>query len=126
MDVRDVVAAMIQLMQSDISAERFIISAENRSYREVFDLMAKAFGKKPPYKKVTPLLAKIVWRWEAIKSMITGNDPLVTKETAATALTKASFDNSKLKKFLPGYTYRSIEDSIIDTCAAFQQKLNSR
>lgn len=125
-DVRDVVAAMIQLMQSDITAERFIISAENRSYREVFDLMAKAFGKKPPYKKVTPLLAKIVWRWEAIKSMITGNDPLVTKETAATALTKASFDNSKLKKFLPGYTYRSIEDSIIDTCAAFQQKLNSR
>mgnify|MGYP000962685147 CR=1 FL=1 len=125
-DVRDVVKAMIELMNSSISAERFILSAENRTYAEVFNLMAKAFGKKPPHKKVTPLLAKIVWRLEAIKSSFTGKDPLLTKETAATAMTKATFDNSKLKKFLPEFNYRKIEDSIADTCAALQQNINSR
>ena len=125
-DVRDVVKAMIELMNSDVSAERFIISAENRTYAEVFKLIAKAFGKKPPHKKVTPLLAKIVWRLEAIKSFFTGKDPLLTKETAATAMTKAYFDNSKLKKFLPDFTYRNIEDSIADTCKALQQNINSR
>lgn len=125
-DVRDVAAAMIQLMESSITAERFIISAENRSYREVFNLIAKAFGKKPPVKKVTPLLAKMVWRWEAIKSVFTGKDPLVTKETAATALATSNFDNSKLKKFLPRFSYRSMEESIEHTCTAFKQKLNSR
>jgi len=125
-DVRDVVKAMIALMNSDVTAERFILSAENRTYAEVFNLMAKAFGKKPPHKKVTPLLAKIVWRLEAIKSRFTGKDPLLTKETSATAMTKATFDNSKLKRFLPGFTYRKIEDSIADTCAVLQQNINSR
>lgn len=125
-DVRDVAKAMIQLMESNISAERFVISAEDRNFQDVFNLIAKAFGKKPPHKKVTPALAKIVWRLEAIKSRFTGKEPLVTKETAATALAKVHFDNSKLKKYLPGFTYRTIEETITHTCALLQQKLNSR
>ncbi len=124
-DVRDVVKAMIELMNSNITAERFIISAENRSYADVFNLIAKAFGKKPPRKKVTPVLAKIVWRLEAVKSLFTGKDPLLTRETAATAMTKAHFDNSKLKKFLPGFEYRKMEETITDTCTALQQKINN-
>jgi dihydroflavonol-4-reductase len=123
-DVRDVSTAMTQLMDSDITAQRFILSAENKSYREVFNLIAKAFGKKPPYKKVTPFIAKIVWRLEAIKSFFTKQDPLVTRETAITALAKVRFDNDKLKKFMPGFTYRKIETTIADTCAAMLQKLS--
>lgn len=125
-DVRDVVKAMVSLMNSPISAERFIISAENRSYRDVFNLMAKAFGKKPPHKKVTKALANIIWRLEAVKSYFTGKDPLVTKETASTALAKVNFDNQKLLKYLPDFVYRKIEDSITDTCEVIQQKLNSK
>ncbi len=123
-DVRDVAKAMIQLMESDISGERFIVSAEDRSFADVFNLMAKAFGKKPPHKKVTRTLAKIVWRLEAIKSRFTGKEPLVTKETAATALAKVHFDNSKLKKWLPDFRYHSIEETITDTCAVLQQMVN--
>jgi nucleoside-diphosphate-sugar epimerase len=124
-DVRDVVKAMITLMESNVNAERFILSADNRSYQEIFNLIAGAFGKKAPHKKVTPIISKIVWRLEAIKSLFTGDDPLVTKETAATALTKAYFDNSKLGKFLPGFAYNSIETTITDTCMLLQQKLNN-
>ncbi len=124
-DVRDVVNAMVLLMSSSISAERFIISAENRTYKDVFDIIARAFGKKPPHKKVTPFLAKIVWRLEAIKSLFTGKDPLITKETAKTALAIVHFDNSKLTKFLPEFKYRPIEETVADTCHIFQQKLNS-
>ena len=124
-DVRDVVSAMIRLMNSNISGERFILSAQTRSFADMFTLIAKAFGKKPPHKKVTPVLAKIVCRLEAIKSYFTGKEPLVTRETALTALAKVDFDNSKLKKFLPDFTYRKIEDSITDTCLILQQKLNS-
>ncbi|MBK8495485.1 MAG: NAD-dependent epimerase/dehydratase family protein [Chitinophagaceae bacterium] len=124
-DVRDVVKAMMQLMNSPVTAERFIISAENRSYDDVFNLIAKAFGKKPPHKKVTRGIAKMVWRLEAIKSYFTGKDPLVTRETAATAMAKVHFDNRKLTRFLPGFTYRKIEESIADTCHVLQQKLNS-
>ena len=125
-DVRDVAKAMILLMESNISAERFIISAEDRSFGDVFRLIAKAFGKKPPHKKITSTLAGIVWRLEAIKSRFTGKEPLVTKETAASALAKVHFDNSKLKKYLPDFRYRTIDETIVDTCALIQQKLNTR
>lgn len=123
-DVRDVAAAMIALMESGISAERFILSAENRTYRELFNMMAAAFGKKEPHKKVTPFIAGVVYRWEALKSRFTGKEPLITKETAHTARAKVYFDNSKIKKFLPGFSYHAVEDTIRDTCAALQQKLN--
>ncbi|HMO61988.1 MAG TPA: NAD-dependent epimerase/dehydratase family protein [Ferruginibacter sp.] len=115
-DVRDVAKAMIELMDSDISGERFILSAHNRTYKEVFELIAKAFGKKAPHKKVTPLLAALVWRLEKIKSLFNGKAPLVTKETAETALVQVKYDNSKLKKFLPGFEYRLIEDTVQYTC----------
>ena len=122
-DVKDVVKAMIALMNSDITAQRFVISAENKSYRDVFNLMAHAFGKKPPYKKVTPFIAKMVWRMEAVKSFFSKDDPLLTRETAKTAMAKVGFDNSKLKKFLPDFNYRSIEETIAATCAALQKKM---
>ncbi len=123
-DVRDVSKAMIRLMQGDIQAERFIISAENESYQNVFNCMAKAFGKKSPHKKVTPWLASLVWKMEALKSFFTGKKPLVTKETAATGMATVQFDNSKLLKFLPGFAYIPLEQSIRETCMALQQNLN--
>jgi dihydroflavonol-4-reductase len=123
-DVRDVAKAMLQLMESGITAQRFIISAENKSYQQVFNLMAGAFNKKPPYKPVTHFLAKMVWRLEVIKSFFTKQDPLITKETAKTAMAQVQFDNSKLMKYLPGFTYRKLEDTITATCAALQQKFN--
>jgi len=124
-DAKDVAAAMIMLMGSEISSERFIISAENKTYHEVFDKIADAFNKKRPSKKVTPLLASIVWRWEAVKSKFTGAVPLISKETAATALAKVEFNNSKFKKKFPSFKYQSLEQTIKTTCLALQQKLNN-
>jgi dihydroflavonol-4-reductase len=125
-DARDVAAAMIALMESDISSERFILSAENVTYQSVFNMMAKAFNKKPPHKKVTPFIAKIVWRMEALKSFFTGAQPLITKETASTALAKVNFDNSKLLKFLADFKYHTLEETINHTCKALQQKINKQ
>ncbi len=120
-DVEDVARAMIGLMESDISGERFILSAEDRSYGDVFRLIAKGFDKKPPHKKVTPFIAALVWRREALKSWFTGKDPLVTRETAKTAMATAHFDNSKLLKYLPGFSYTDLEESIIRICHEFEQ-----
>ncbi len=121
-DVKDVVNAMMQLMESNITGQRFIISAENRSYKEVFDMIAAAFGKKAPHKKVTPFIAAIVWRLEAVKSWFTKKDPLVTRETAKTALAKVRFDNSKLMKFLPQFNYSSVQDTVIKVCKVLVNK----
>jgi nucleoside-diphosphate-sugar epimerase len=122
-DAGDVAKAMIALMQSNVSNERFIISAENRSYRQVFNWIADGFGKKRPHKKVTPLIAKIVWRLEAIKSKFSGKNPLITKETATTALAEVTYNNEKLRKFLPNFQYTHIESAIHTTCKQMLQDL---
>ncbi|HMJ47732.1 MAG TPA: NAD-dependent epimerase/dehydratase family protein [Ferruginibacter sp.] len=124
-DVRDVVKAMILLMDSDVTGERFIISAENRDYRDVFNMIAKDFNKKSPHKKVSSFMASLVWRLQAARYILTGSPPLVTRETARTAMTKASFDNSKLKNFFPGFQYYPLQQTITDTCRLLQQKLNN-
>jgi len=124
-DVRDVAGAMIGLMQSNISSERFIISAENRSYREIFNLIADGFGKKKPAKKVTPFIAAMVWRLEGLKKIFTGKSPLLTKETAAAAQASITFNNKKLLQFLPGFKYRSIEETIEYTCGLMAKKLGA-
>ena len=111
-DVMDVIDAMQLLMQSNVHGQRFIISGANLPYQEVFTSIANAFKKRAPYKKVTPLLAAIVWRLEAIKGMFTGKTPLLTKETAATAQAVVHFDNAKFLKAFPEFKYRPIAETI--------------
>src|SRR5438045_428272 len=112
---------MILLMNSEINKDRFILNAENLSYKEIFTGIANCFNKRPPHKKVTPFIASLVWRWEAIKSMFTGKDALVTKETARTALAKVYFDNSKFLKAIPGFQFTPINETIKNTCATLKE-----
>jgi len=123
-DVKDTAQLMIMLMESDTVNERFIISAENLSYQSLFEKMAAAFNKKPPQKKITPFLASIAWRAEALKYRITGKRPLVTKETAATALKKSRYNNQKILQKFPGFTFRPIDETVRRVAVSLQQKLN--
>lgn len=120
-DVLDVVEAMQLLMESAITGQRFVLSAENLPYQTIFNQIAKAFNKRPPYKKVTPFLAGIVWRLEAIKGFITGKAPLLTKETAATAQAIVRFNNEKFLKAFPDFQYRPIENTIVRVANELKQ-----
>ncbi len=121
-DVIDVVAAMVQLMDSEITAERYILSGNNISYKDLFTQIATIFKKQPPHKKVTPLLAEIVWRIEAMKAIFRDRKPLLTKETAHTAQAKIYYDNSKLLNALPLFTYTPIQKSIDRICKELKKK----
>lgn len=97
-DVRDVVKLMEMLMNSELSGERFIINAENISYKELLFMIADNFGKKRPSVKASPVLSEIAWRFFKIQSLLTGNKPLITKETARVSLEKFFYDNTKIKE----------------------------
>jgi nucleoside-diphosphate-sugar epimerase len=120
-DVMDVIDAMQLLMHSDIQGQRYIISGANVPYQEIFNRIAKAFNKRPPHKKVTPFLAAIVWRLEAVKGFFTGKTPLLTKETAATAQAVVHFDNTKFLKAFPTFSYRKLEETISRACAELKE-----
>lgn len=123
-DVRDVVKAMILLMEHEVHSERFIINAGNHSYREVFNSIAASFGKKPPHRKVTPFLASIVWRLEWIKSRLARQEPMLTRETARTAQSRVEFDNGKFLRLFPGFKYIPVQQSIADTCRDLLKRLS--
>ncbi|HVI48004.1 MAG TPA: NAD-dependent epimerase/dehydratase family protein [Chitinophaga sp.] len=121
-DVKDVAEAMVQLMDSDISGERFILSAENWDYQRLFTTMAHALGKKPPHIAVKPWMAEIVWRLEKVKGMFTGGKPLVTKETARTAQLKVYYNSNKILDALPGFSFRPLEQTIKEISTVFLDK----
>ncbi|RTL58386.1 MAG: NAD-dependent epimerase/dehydratase family protein [Sphingobacteriales bacterium] len=124
-DVRDVATAMIRLMESEISGEKFILSAENRSYKEMLSMAAEGFGKKPPQREAKKWMGELIWRLDKLKSMFTGSNPLLTKETNRTARAKVYFDNSKILKALPAFQFRKMEDTIRETCAIYQERIKS-
>jgi dihydroflavonol-4-reductase len=121
-NAKDVARAMILLMNSEITNERFILNGANIGYKELFTYMAERFAKKPPYKKVSPFIAGLVWRKEAIKAAFTGKSPLLTRETAATAQANVSYNTEKIRSFLPAFQFTPIEKTIEDTCATLKEK----
>ena len=110
-DVLDVAKCVVKLLEKEIINERFILNAENKKYRDIFDSIAENLNKPKPHIKVSPLIKEIAWRIEWLKSFITKKIPLITKETANTAMKNKSFSNEKIIKALD-YKFIPIEESI--------------
>jgi nucleoside-diphosphate-sugar epimerase len=110
-DVLDVAECLIKLLKSDIVNERFILNSEQMKYRDIFDEIAENLNKPKPHIKVTPFLKEVAWRVEWLKSIFTNKSPLVTKETANTAMKNKSFSNQKIVTAL-NYTFIPISNSI--------------
>lgn len=121
-DVEDVVSVMIALMDSDIENERFVVSAGNFSYREIFSLIAKGFNKPLPRIEVPDLILNTVWRFEAIRSALTKDKPLITKETATTSKSRYLYSSDKLIKTI-GYKYKPMEQTISTLCGMMKKEL---
>ncbi len=107
-DVKDVVKAMILLMKSEINNQRFILSAGNFSFKEIFTMMAQSMNKKPPYKFAARWMTELVWRLTYIESIITGKVATISKETAHSAQQISNYDNSKFLKQFPDFKYEKI------------------
>lgn len=124
-DVEDIAEASFQMLHSDISGERFILTGDNWSFKKLFDTIADNLGKPRPNKKAGPLAGELAWRVEKLKSIFFNTRPLLTKETAKIAQTATYFDNSKIRKFLPGFEFTSLDDSISSASKKYLEALES-
>ncbi|MBC7946975.1 MAG: SDR family NAD(P)-dependent oxidoreductase [Chitinophagaceae bacterium] len=118
-DVEDVAAAVVLLMESEISEERFIINGDNWPFRRLMDTIATGFKKKKPAKQASTGLLNIAWRTEKLKSMITGARPLLTKESAKVAVSMTYFENDKFLKAFPSFSFTPLEQTIEKACANY-------
>lgn len=124
-DVRDVAKVMWQLMESDISGERFILNGANVPYKEFFETVAGHFNKKPPTTIAKPWMSNILWRVEAVRTFFTKKEPLITKETAKIAHETFFYHTEKIEKAL-NFKFRPIEETLKYTCDAFLKDQKNR
>lgn len=99
-DARDVAKIMVDLVDNNISRERFLCIGENVPFKKVFDTIAAQLGKRPPKYKVSPILMGIAWRLAVFWSVITFSSPAITKSSAQSAFKRIRFSNRKVKEQL--------------------------
>lgn len=117
-DVRDVVKAMILLIEKQEFGDRFILNGDNFAFKELFIEIASAFDVEPPKIHAKRWMTELVWRIEAIKGKLFNTKPLITKETAHTANKQYFFSNEKLKNRVK-FEYRSLKTSITEFSEMF-------
>jgi len=108
-------------MNSDISSERFIVSSENLGYKTLFEYIAHFLNKPAPKYKANKWMSEMAWRAEFLKSKVTGNKPLITKETARTAGNDYNYSNLKSVNLLQ-HNYIPIKKSIEEACNYYLNK----
>jgi len=122
-DVRDVATIMYKLMKSSISAERYILSSEDVTYRDLFSNIAIALNKKPPSILANKFLSEMAWRALYISSLIASSTPLITKETSDSANSHYSYSSKRIIEELD-YKFITILDSVKHTAEVFLSQNN--
>lgn len=113
-DVRDVCEAMIRLgNMPSIRGERFVLCGGNYSYRELFSVIARAAGKRPPYIRMAPWMTSLAWRLLAVVSWFSGNKPAFTRETARSSQHKSRYSSAKLLKALSDFRFHALEETAL-------------
>lgn len=122
-DARDVSRAMTAVMNQNAFGERFIVSAGNLSYQQLFTLMAKYLDRPAPSVNVPPVMTQIAWRIEAVRSFITRSKPEVTREMATTTAQLYTYSNKKIQKWF-GIDFIQPEESIRQICNFYLSDIN--
>jgi len=115
--------AIVSLLESGISGERFILSGENWSFRQLFNAIADEFSKKQPTREATPFLSGVAWRLEKLRSFFSGRSSLLTRESARIARTRTRFDNSRILLQLPDFAFTPLRQTIRQACKAYLEQV---
>jgi dihydroflavonol-4-reductase len=99
-DVRDVVQTMIRLTNSALKGERYIISSENKTHREIINYLAEGIHRPFPTRRLSPFLMKVVSNMEKIRSLLTGKPLRITSASLKSATGIFSYSNRKIGETL--------------------------
>lgn len=122
-DIWDVINPMYELMNSEITNERFILVSENLSFKEFQNRVAKQLNVKPAKKKASKFLLSLAWRLDWLQHKLFGKPRQLSKQLAKTANSITRYDNSKIKEIL-NYNFKTIDESIQEVCKFFLQDID--
>ena len=120
-DVKDLVEIMIQLMNSSITNERFIINSEHMDYGELMTIIANRFNKKPPTIKLNRYLMKLLIGLDMIINKIRGKRIELSTDAVKYTTAEILLDNSKIQNTI-NFNYSDIKKSIEKCADLFLEK----
>jgi nucleoside-diphosphate-sugar epimerase len=113
--IADVVRGMIGLMHNGSYNRRYIMVAENLSYREALQAIAQNLGVAPPRKQLRQWQLETLWRLDWLRSKLAGSPRKLSKETARGLRRQKQFENNRIKEEL-GLVFTPV-DEVIEQCA---------
>lgn len=113
-DVRDVAKVAIEVLDSDISNKRMIVSAENLQYKQLMEHIADELGRKHPTIPIKGALQTAAWMAEGVRSFLTGTEPVITREVATLTAQNYLYSNDRLLENID-YSFTPINQTIKET-----------
>lgn len=120
-DVRDVANCIFRLMDENKFGHRYILNAENCSFKDVTHQLQQNFGKATSKIKAGALLLNLALVGDAFLSTITGKKRAFTKSMLQSAQNKHYYDNKKVSKEL-NYTFIPVKDSLLYVADLYQKE----
>lgn len=120
-DINDVVNIMIALLKSDIKNERFVLVAENWTYKQFLQTLASSVNANLPKKIAKPWLLNIACKLDWLKHILTGKRRQLTKHLTRSLTSETNYDNKKIKSAL-NYKFKDINESITEIGSIYQKQ----
>ena len=121
-DVIDVARIAIQCLNEDkANNNRFIVSAENISYKSFFEMIAVEMNKKPPTIRLNSVISQLALIIDTVKCWITNAERIVTTESLKMAKIKPQYDNSKVRKVL-NIEFVPMNETVKNACISYYEQ----
>lgn len=121
-DVRDISEALYQLMQSEITGERYLLISENATFQHFFETVAKHMEVKAPSRRASKFHTGFAWRMLALRRFLTGKPSPLTKESHRSAHQLNEYNTDKIKEAI-GFEFHAL-DAAVANAASFFRKLH--
>lgn len=109
-DVKDVVAGHLKAMVRGETGKRYFLGAENRSWKEIVDILADALGVEPPSYTAPPFVLKTGAVLAEGVAALTRTRPVWTRAQARSASRTYRYDNTRAREEL-GCSFRAFQDT---------------
>lgn len=120
-DARDVADIAVHMMKEPGKFRgQHLLIGENRSFKEVFDMLAKAGGVKKPSVSVPKWLIRILISIMRTLEKLGLNASNLTANSLRSSITRNQYSSQKVREL--GYTFRPIEDAINYTYEVYRAK----
>lgn len=105
--------------QKGILGERFVVSSENVTYRDLMGWVAEGMGVEPPSKVLENWMLELGWRLARVWSVLSRKPPILTKDLARNTRRQHRYDTSKLRSALPEFAFTPIREVVKETTSSF-------